>query len=80
MLRTFQLTTANGLALVLRSDSPFTRRFSIYAGNDAVGTIRPDHLFTRSSHIDCDPVVPVHIQLLAFSLVLILWRRTQTNN
>jgi hypothetical protein len=64
----------------LKASSAFTRAFEIKCDDRRVGTIRPDHAFTRRAEIECAEVVPERIQLFAFWLTVLAWRRAANNN
>lgn len=57
--------------------SPFTRRFGVYKYGDRIGQIGPRHMFTRKSTIDLPKDMPLEIQLFAFWLAVLMWRRQQ---
>jgi hypothetical protein len=60
--------------------SPLGRTFEIAADGEKRGTIRPAHAFTRRAFVDCDDSVPELVQLFAFWLAILTWRRAANNN
>jgi hypothetical protein len=77
-VRRFEISAAH-CAITLEAASPFTRRFVMIADGAEVGSIRPAHAFTRRAFIDCDSSVPELIQLFAFWLAVLTWRRSARN-
>ncbi len=68
---------ASGIALDLDAESAFTRSYRLHSNGRQLGVIRPAHAFTRRAMVDCAPEVPELIQLFAFWLVALTWRRQQ---
>jgi hypothetical protein len=67
--------------LTLRAVSAMRRGFEIVAADGVIaGRIEPMHAFTRRAYIDCDERVPELIQLFAFWLVALAWRRAKNNS
>jgi hypothetical protein len=79
MFRAYELSMA-GLDFVVQPQSAFTRCFDIVFAGQAVGSIRPAHLFTRRAFIECNSQVPELVQLFAFWLTAIAWRRAANKN
>jgi hypothetical protein len=52
-----------------------TREFEIALPSGVVGTIAPEHPFTRRAILECDYIVPVPLQLFSFCLVVFAWRK-----
>lgn len=77
--RAYELSMA-GADFTVQPQSAFTRRFDIVFAGQVVGNIRPAHLFTRRAYIEGNAQVPELVQLFAFWLVAIAWRRAQQNN
>ena len=77
--RSFELSN-DSAQWTLRAQSLFTRCFDLSEAGSPRGTIYPKHPFTRRSVIDCDSAVPTLIQLFAFWLVVLTWRRAANNN
>ncbi len=77
--RTFQITGPSG-EITLQASSAMTRSFEIRSGVHTLGSIRTAHAFTRRSTIDCPPEVLEAVQLFAFWLAVITWRRAANNN
>jgi hypothetical protein len=60
--------------------STLGRTFEISAGGQTLGTIRPAHPFTRRAFVECDASVSELVQLFAFWLTALTWRRAAKNN
>ena len=71
---------AAGTTLSLRAQTPFTRGFDIDANGAYVGSVTPDHAFTRRSKIAISETVPEVLQVFAFWLIALLWRRQSRSN
>jgi hypothetical protein len=79
LFRSFDVLT-EGLTLTVAAQSPFTRRFNIFAGNEVIGVVRPTAWFFRRTVIECPASVPETIQLFCFWLAVLTWRRTARSN
>lgn len=79
LFRSFEIQSGAGL-FRLKAASAFTRSFEIRSGDRSVGTIRPAHAFTRRAGIECSEAVPQLVQLFAFWLTVLAWRRAANNN
>jgi hypothetical protein len=60
--------------------STFGRTFEITEAGRTLGTIRPAHPFTRRAFVECDASVSELVQLFAFWLAALTWRRAAKNN
>lgn len=81
MFRTFDISCqSEGLSLTLQAESAFHRAFEISSEQRVVGRIWPAHPFTRRATIQCSDVVPEHLQLFAFWLAGLAWRRSARSN
>jgi hypothetical protein len=69
------LVTAGDLRLTVEAEVTFARGFVMIANGDVVGSIRPVHAFTRRAYIECCDALPEFIQLFAFWLAALTWRR-----
>ena len=65
----------NGLQFTLKAVSPLASGFEILQGDRRLGAIDRVHIFTRRATIECEPEAPELVQLFAFWLVALLWRR-----
>ena len=74
MFRQFSIFFENRV-FDLRAVSAFSRKFILWEGGRQVGAIEAAHAFTRRATIDCQDSVPEWVELFAFWLVAILWRR-----
>lgn len=76
MFRKFDLIFgSDATGLILEAESVFGRAFEIRNERHSIGRIAPDHPFTRRATIECADEVPAHIQLFAFWLVALAWKR-----
>lgn len=66
--------------LRLTARSPFTRAFGIYNGDSEIGSIYPDHCFTRKATINLPNKIILPVQGFLFWLVLLMWRRSANNS
>jgi hypothetical protein len=72
--RTMEIT-GGGMTLTLQAHTPFGRGFDIDADGAHVGSVTPDHAFTRRATIDIARIVPPELQVFAFWLIALQWRR-----
>lgn len=79
MFRSFEIVSNAG-SFTLQARSPFSRTFDITAGQEPVGSIQPVHAFTRRATIQCAGNIPGHLQLFAFWLVALTWRRSAASS
>lgn len=61
--------------LVLQALSPFRRTFGLYDGDSLIGTIQPEHWFSRKARINLPEDMPIPVKLFAFWLAALQWRR-----
>lgn len=74
MFRSFEVQSGD-VHITVRAETPFTRVFVIEDGPRVIGYVRPDHAFTRRCSLECSDSVPVHMQLFAFWLTALAWKR-----
>lgn len=67
-------------ALRLEAASAFTRRFRLVEGDAVVGTVKPDHPFTRKCAVDFPDDLPVPESVFLFWLVALMWRRATSDS
>ncbi|MCB1224969.1 MAG: hypothetical protein KDK99_04085 [Verrucomicrobiales bacterium] len=79
MFRSFEIAGA-GVGFTVRAVSAMTRVFEITMSDQVVGRVSPVHAFTRRATIFCSDAIPQHLQLFAFWLAVITWRRAGSNN
>ena len=60
--------------------APIGRTFHISTAGTTQGTIRPAHPFTRRAFVECNDSVPELVQLFAFWLAALTWKRAAKNN
>lgn len=79
LYRSFNID-AGGKEFQVAAASAFGRTFSIAADGQTLGTIRPAHPFTRRAFVECEAAVPELVQLFAFWLTALTWKRAANNN
>lgn len=57
-----------------------SRSYTIRCRDNEVARIEPVHLFTRRATIESDASLPTLVQLFAFWLVAVFWRRSQNSS
>ncbi len=67
------------LKLELCPRSAYRRAFDVLQGGRVIGTIEPDHAFTRRATLEFGEDIAEHIQLFCFWLVALMWRRSRGN-
>jgi hypothetical protein len=77
--RRFEVTFGSQ-TLTLVAQSPFTRAFDVYDGDRRIGSVYPDHCFTRKTTIDLPVDIPPPVKAFLFWLVALMWRRTAHNS
>jgi hypothetical protein len=77
--RAFDIRTG-GLQLTARAVSPFARTYELVTDHGLAGGIRTAHAFSRRAFVECGPEVPEPVQLFAFWLAALTWRRAARNN
>jgi hypothetical protein len=79
--RTFDISYGSeGQSITLQAVSAFSRVFEIISEGRVVGSIAPAHPFTRRATIECSDSIPENIQLFAFWLAVITWKRSARNS
>lgn len=79
LFRAFDLEAGERLFKVAAA-SPLARTFEIKADGQKLGTIRPAHPFTRRAFVECDESVSELVQLFAFWLTVLMWKRAAKSN
>jgi hypothetical protein len=79
LFRSFNID-AGGQQFNVAAASPIGRTFNITADGQTLGTIRPAHPFTRRAFVECDSSVPELVQLFAFWLTALTWKRAANSN
>jgi hypothetical protein len=75
-----QEVTCGQRKLSLVAQSPLTRVFSVYDGDGPIGSIYPDHCFTRKTAIDLPDDIVLPVKVFLFWLVVLMWRRAKRNS
>lgn len=73
-LRSFRVDL-NGDVYTWEADSAFTRSFVLREGSRVVGSMRPEHPFTRRTTIDLPSGLSLEHRAFLVWLALVLWRR-----
>jgi hypothetical protein len=63
----------------LAAASPIRRPFVAREGGAEIGSIRPDHAFTRKTTIDLPGDLILPVRLFMFWLAVLMWRRAARN-
>jgi hypothetical protein len=79
MFRSFEVSS-EGMHFTVRAGSALGRGFEFAVGERIVGSIRPAHAFTRRAAIQCAGTIPEHLQLFAFWLAALTWRRSASSS
>ncbi len=64
-----------GIQLIIKARSFFGRTFVLEQGNQVLGSIYPEHWFTRKAVVELPETLPLAVRIFLVWLVLILWRR-----
>ena len=67
--------TSDRVNFEIAGANPLLRTSESLMKDRPIGTIAPAHPFTRRATIECDPVIPVVLQIFAFTLAVFAWRR-----
>jgi hypothetical protein len=76
LFRAFFLEYA-GRQYELKAQSPFGRTFVLQEHGQTIGSICPEHAFTRKAILDLPARIPLAVRIFMVWLVMILWRRQQ---
>jgi hypothetical protein len=60
---------------ILKPVSSFGRSFELVDGERVIGSIRPQHAFTRKANIDFPESIPLPVRTFMVWLTIILWKR-----
>ena len=74
LIRSFEVNFGKE-TYILRAAHPITRKFVVELMETTVGTISPEHPFTRRCQIELPESIPIPVQMFMFWLVLLMWRR-----
>ncbi len=64
-----------GIQLTVKAHSIFGRTFVLQQGSQVLGSIYPEHWFTRKAAVELPDTLPLAVRIFMVWLVLILWRR-----
>jgi hypothetical protein len=64
-----------GRSYTLRARSPFERTFVLAHGQEAIGSVSPEGIFTRRARADLPLDLPLPLRVFMIWLALILWKR-----
>lgn len=79
LFRAFELQGYGG-QYTLRAISAFARGFELRSGASRVAIVEPVHLFTRRATVTAYEPVHEMVQLFAFWLVVMMWKRAADND
>jgi len=74
LFRTFEITY-DDVHYTLQARSALRRTFELHQDGDLVGTIYPDHAFTRKMTADLPEAMPLAVRVFIVWLVLLMWKR-----
>ena len=60
---------------ILEASSVFQRKFVLREGKQILGSVYPEHAFTRKTIIDLPPQMALLIRVFLTSVVLLLWKQ-----
>jgi hypothetical protein len=60
---------------MLEAESMLRRKFVLYEGGQALGSVQPEHAFTRKAIIDLPTDIALPVRIFMVWLTLILWKR-----
>jgi hypothetical protein len=69
------VVTYRGREYTLRAHAPFRRAFLLLAGDERLGAITPDGMFSRNSEVDFPPDLPLELKAFLVWLTVLLWKR-----
>jgi len=74
------VVSAGDREMILAAESPFTRCFRLTENGRTIGSIRPNHPFTRKCTIDLPDDLEMPVRVFIFWLVVLMWRRAANSN
>ena len=72
--RSFQVEY-NDKSFTLEAESPLRRKFVLREGGQTIGSVRPEHAFTKRAIIDLPADIALPVRIFMVWLTLILWKR-----
>jgi hypothetical protein len=75
LLRSFDITYDETHRYTLRARTIIARTFDLLHDGQVVGTIYPDHAFTRKMTAELPEELPLAVQVFMIWLVILLWKR-----
>ncbi len=76
--REFEVTYDEQL-LRLKARSVFGRTFDLFQGDERLGEIKPDNVFTRKMTVDLPEAMPLAVQVFIVWLVVLMWKRAASS-
>ena len=73
LFRTFEIAYDGHYTLQARS--AFARTFVLCEGDREIGSIYPDHLFSRKMTVDLPEALPLAVRVFITWLVILMWKR-----
>lgn len=74
LTRSFKVT-CDGRNFVLEAESAFLRAFVLRENEQTIGTIKPEHAFTRNAVVDLPADMALPVRIFMIWLTFILWKR-----
>ncbi len=79
--RRVEMEWGDAATLELEGEHALTRRMKVTTTDGKpVGTIVPDHIFTRKATLDFPQEVPLEVRLFCLWLAALMWRRAANNS
>jgi len=73
-IRSFRVAY-NNKQYILEAESAFQRKFVLREGEQIIGSVVPEHAFTRKARIDLPAEIELPVKVFLAWLVIILWKR-----
>lgn len=73
--RTFEITCDDAPSYTLQARSLFGRTFELHQDGERVGSIYPDHAFSRKMTVDLPEALPLAVRVFITWLVILMWKR-----
>ncbi|MBA4417739.1 MAG: hypothetical protein C0392_07495 [Syntrophus sp. (in: bacteria)] len=74
LIRSFKVE-CNGKIYTLEAEAALRRKFVLRGGGRTVGSVQPEHAFTRRAVIDLPEDIALPVRIFMIWLTLILWKR-----
>ena len=75
LFRTFEIAYDDRHHYTLQARSAFARTFVLCEGDREIGSIYPDHIFSRKMTVDLPEALPLAVRVFITWLVILMWKR-----